>query len=200
MRLLAAVAAFALVIGGGLVHGVRTQRWHTPEQLVEAAALVDKVPMKIGAWNGTAGGPADSNAQGWWLRRFENGNRKVDAVLECGSVGRMASFTPPAYFGAFETADEPVAATVSADGKEYQVMTTLLRKTDDSAGKLRVFCCWMGDKGWEAPDDVKWHFRGQPYLYRFCLACEASTDATNPLMAEWLPELAKVLGNGSEKR
>src|SRR5262245_857130 len=53
LRFCLSVTVFALLVAGGLVHGVWSNRWHDPFQ--DRAAELNRLPMTIGDWDGRAG-------------------------------------------------------------------------------------------------------------------------------------------------
>ena len=48
------VAALALIVGSGLVHGAWTNRWRTAPALAELAARLESVPTVLGDWTATS--------------------------------------------------------------------------------------------------------------------------------------------------
>jgi len=48
------VAALALIVGSGLVHGAWTNRWRTAPALADLAARLESVPTVLGDWTATS--------------------------------------------------------------------------------------------------------------------------------------------------
>ena len=48
------VAALALIVGAGLLHGAWTNRWRTAPALAELAARLESVPAVLGDWTATS--------------------------------------------------------------------------------------------------------------------------------------------------
>jgi len=208
VQLLRVLIAVALLAGSGLIHGAWTQRWHTTPALIEAASVVNRLPMNVGTWQGVNVSPAASEAEQVVHRRYENGQQRVQVVLECGRTGRLASFSPTAFFTDYEIDGEPQTRSVSVNGRGAEARYVKLRPVSKAGPSLLVFCTWKQQGAWEAPENLKWRYRGQPYLYRCYLAYElpqadpVANASNSELLAEWLATLDQCLGvrtNGVEK-
>ena len=53
VRIIVIVSACLVLVGSGVVHGVWTDRWSDRTDLAEAAKLLERLPMTVGAWHGT---------------------------------------------------------------------------------------------------------------------------------------------------
>src|SRR5947209_18783105 len=103
-RLLIPAVLTVFLVLGGLVHGLWTDRWNpTADALVaEASSRLDKVPLKVGAWQGTAAQweeidiPTISErvVTRQYVNRL-NGNA-VSVLLACGHSRNLWMFHTPA--------------------------------------------------------------------------------------------------------
>lgn len=208
MQPLSVVAAFAVLAGGGLIHGVWSQRWQTAPALLEAAARVQRLPVRIGNWQGVDTAPLEGEAEQIVQRRYDNGKQQVNVILECGRTGRMANFTPTLFFADYTIQGEPETRGLSVKGQDAEVRCVDLTPATKPGPALRIYCAWRSDGGWQAPENLKWHYRGLPYLYRIHLAFEIPqagqprNAGDSELLAEWLGTLEQCTGvrpNGVEK-
>jgi hypothetical protein len=218
MRLLPVATAAALLLLSGLVHGLWTDRWESPEALDAAVARVGRVPLAAGDWQGRALGPPDvdpeafeqAGALSYWMRRYvsRRDRSEVTAVLMCGRRNRMAVHTPDVCFRAegFALLDAPAAYVVqpaAGGGGPAQFRTSLFNAGEGrpAAGALRVFWAWNAEGEWQAPaGDARWAFRGAPFLYKLYVTHEArgqgvplDQDAGVAFLKRLLPELHRTL-------
>src|SRR5438309_1927466 len=84
LRAFQALLLFAMLASAGYVHGVWTGRWSTSEELQQASARLQRVPMQVGNWHGLTLelDPAQAARGGvlsYVLRRYQNA-KTGDAV------------------------------------------------------------------------------------------------------------------------
>ncbi|MBV8309680.1 MAG: exosortase-associated EpsI family protein, partial [Planctomycetaceae bacterium] len=98
---ISAVAALALIVGSGLIHGTWTNRWRTAPALAELAARLDSVPTVLGDWTATAQAipprqMAIAGAVGQISRVYTNPTKglTVSVLLLCGLPGNISTHTP----------------------------------------------------------------------------------------------------------
>jgi hypothetical protein len=215
-KLLAAGAA--LVLFSGLVYGLWTDRWHSPDALVKAVARVNQVPLTVGSWQGQNLGPpavnpaafAKAGAQGYWMRRYVNtqDGRAVTAILMCGRHADIAVHAPEICYTAsgFDMVESP-AAFVLKPGQglstpaEFRTGEFATAGTEPSSKRLRIFWSWNATGEWLAPaGDARWTFRGAPFLYKLYVVDENArrdgppeSDPCVALLRVLVPELQKTL-------
>lgn len=102
---LSTIAALAIIIGSGLVHGAWTNRWRTSAALTELAARLDSVPTVLGDWSATsqaipARQLAIAGAVGQVSRAYTNPakSQTVSVMLLCGLPGNISTHTPDACY------------------------------------------------------------------------------------------------------
>jgi hypothetical protein len=218
-RSLPVVAAAALLLLSGLVHGLWTDRWRSSEGLVEAVARVDQVPLTVGDWEGRTLGPPDTDpeafaqagALGYWTRSYVNRRtgKEVTAILMCGQRSRMAVHTPEVCYRAagYEQVDAAVpyvvmvAGDAAAEAAEFR--TTLFSRPGGGPGakRLRVLWGWNAGGDWQAPaGDARWTFRGVPFLYKLYVVHDVTgpsgpreDDAGVAFLKRLVPELRHTL-------
>ena len=95
------VAALALIVGSGLVHGAWTNRWRTAPALADLAARLESVPTVLGDWTATSRAIpprelAMAGAVGQISRVYTNPTKglTVSVLLLCGLPGNISTHTP----------------------------------------------------------------------------------------------------------
>ena len=192
--------AFATALGGLLISGLLYQTLAADStQLNEAAARVALVPNVIGPWQGQDDPPdeaafAQTGAKGYWVRTYvhEKTRASVQVILMCGRPGKMGVHTPEVcYSGAGYTIDgQPAAINVQNASEFWSAKFT--KKT----GQLRLAWAWNARGEWEASSSPRWHFRGEPFLYKLYVSCDVSgtqADVTTEFLRAFLPVAKQTL-------
>jgi hypothetical protein len=210
-RYLPILSGLALLLLGGLVHGVWTGRWGGSEALNAAAARVDSVPLAVGEWQGKslaadAEAFAQAGARSYWVRQYANERTQgtVTALLMCGAWGKIAVHTPEiCYQGAgYDMVSEPVRQRVDVQGgPPAEFWTARFRKPGPGgATALRIFWGWGAGENWSAPDRPRWTFAGSPFLYKLYIVRDVTDDTAADELARsleflpaFLPEVRKAL-------
>lgn len=213
-RLLAVLTLLLLITLAGLVHGVWSSRWHTSEELQQALERVPRVPREFGSWRGKDQEVdpqmyLQAGAHAYWMRRYENTRTgtAVSVILMCGRFGPMSVHTPEVcYQGAgYELTGPATRVQVPlGDNNPATFWTGRFRKGQlDLVGQMRLYWSWNATGMWEAPDQPRLTFRGQPVLYKLYVLRELTTGAeaadTDPAVAflgEFLPVAQKLLFPG----
>ena len=155
------VAALALIVGSGLVHGAWTNRWRTAPALAELAARLESVPTVLGDWTATSQAIpprelAMAGAVGQISRVYTNPTKglTVSVLLLCGLPGNISTHTPDAcYPGAGYTLGNGQRFVhrygVPERAAEFQAAVASRAGTKPSS--LRLYWAWHGSSGWSAP-------------------------------------------------
>ena len=207
----AVAAALALIAACGVVHGMRSERWHKSQMLEEALTRVEQAPMEFGDWKaeaieGDAAAFAQAGAQAYWTRIYTNARKRqsILVILMCGRAGRMAVHTPEVcYRGAgYELFDKPAPTMLRSDGGDDlgRFNTARFAKGSTLGSSLRLYWSWNPGDGWQAPANPRWEFRGRQFLYKLYVSHDVATgnepDAAAELLRHLLPELEKTLYAG----
>jgi hypothetical protein len=209
------VVGLPVLVGGGVLHGLWTERWVQSPYLSEAAAKLEALPEDIGAWKGVAyeqdpEALALTGAAGHYSRTFTDPvtGEKVLVILLCGKPAQMVVHRPEDCYRAagYDMAGPTVKVKVRpAESDEAEMLTGTFNR-DDATGptQLRIFWSWYGGHGqqWEAPDSPRFHFASEPVLYKLYvirnLAGHNAPVAQDPairLLGELLPLLQRRLGS-----
>lgn len=211
-RKTATLTAVALLLAGGLAHGLWSERWAPSAAVHDAAARVALVPTEIAGWKATVV-DTDSTAffragaLQYWARTYVDERRKtpVLVILMCGRAGRMAVHTPEVcYRGAgYDLAGsaQTFAAKSAGGDKLGDFWTARFTKQSDAklasgGADLRLYWAWNAHDTWQAPANPRWEFRSEPFLYKLYVSCDvtgSTDDAAQEFLGVFLPELRKTL-------
>jgi hypothetical protein len=206
MHAIRVLAALALVVGAGIVHGAWTARWRPTRQLAALTAQFETVPMDIGDWRGTAFelpsmDLAMTGATACLSRRYSNPSRgvTVSVLLLGGLPGRISTHTPDVcYPGAGYALSAPTSFEYrSAPDKPPSVFRTALAiRGGPNPSALRLLWSWNASKGWTTPDEPRWTFASEPMLCKLYVIREtagANVAPENDPCSEFLGALLPAL-------
>jgi hypothetical protein len=208
-RTFAFVAALAaLLAGGALYRNVAG----TSQEFDDACARVIAVPYDFGDWKGAPLEADDrafrsAGAQRYWMRSYSNERLKTSllVVLMAGRAGKMSVHTPEiCYRGAgYEMADAPAPADFKSElGEDLgRFWTAKFSKKAGVTTDLKLLWGWNADGLWQAPDSPRWHFRGQPFLYKLYISHDltglsgaaAGPGPVQDFARQFLPEASRAL-------
>lgn len=221
MEILAGVAG-AMMVCGGLVHGLSTHRW-TPNVAVQQA--VDKlqtVPVTVGDWTSeplllsdaelTFGGIA-----GYIKREYTNRQTgaQVTLLLVAGDAGPIALHPPTVCFSGrgFHVVGHEMAYSAPVDedradaGQHEFLSADFANPADADPSRIRVYWGWSVDGRWQTPDHPRVAFAGSSALYKLYVSerwlpqnQQDSDTGTGRLFLEAvLPQLTQALSPGSQQ-
>jgi hypothetical protein len=209
IRTLPLLAGLAVVILTGLVHGCWTQRWQPSQALTDAVARLERVPLRIGEWQGHPQEVDDESyaragAAGYWLRRYVHlrSGQAVSVILMCGRAGPMAVHAPDVCYrsAGFEVVAGPEPYRVSGPAGPHEWRALWVRQPGPVPVALRVIWAWSANGDWRAPDHPRLVFRGAPALYKLYLLREmtradagTADDPCPEFLSALLPELRQTL-------
>lgn len=204
--LIRVVAAVALIVGAGLVHGKWTSRWGTPPELTALARQVDAVPLVSGDWKAEvfelpAPDRAMAGAVACLSRRYTNlkTGASVNVMLLGGLPGRISTHTPDAcYPGAGYSLESPTQFLYAygPDGRRAEFRTALATRGGTSPSALQIFWGWNASAGWSAPVEPRWAFGPASALCKLYVIRETAGAVVKPeddpctdFLGVFLPEL-----------
>ena len=209
-RFFPALAASALVLVCGGVHGFWTDRWQMrPAETTDAAARMAALPLEVGDWSGEALAVKDPQAGGvaGTLQRHYENRRTGDAVsvyMVCGRPGPVSIHTPEACYGASGFAlGGKIKAAVREQRDTFWSADAVKTKAGEET-RLRLYWAWNTGNGWTAPDgDPRWTFTTgshAPVLYKLYVtrdlngpASSATADPCQTFLQAMLPEMDRAL-------
>jgi hypothetical protein len=204
---------FALVLGGGVAHGLLTDRWAAPDGA--DASWLDRVPLTVGDWDGT---PVEmdhdqlpqAGSGDILLRRYVHraSGAAVMLFLTAGRAGPIVSAHQPdsCYPGAGFSFAAPVtkrAVRAGTRSDEFRVAT--FSKTERASPLyVRVYWAFSGSGDWRAPDSPRLAYAGQRRLYKMYVIRQLAKaseplddDPAVPFIQAIAPELEKSLFPGA---
>src|SRR5437867_4487282 len=125
-RAYAITSALIVLVAGGLLHGLCSERWESSAALEEAAQRLQEVPGDFGEWQSrqevSEAEDFDlAGARGYWTRTYINKRSKegVRVILMCGRAGRMSVHTPQVcYRGAgYEMPEDAIRQVIATAGE-----------------------------------------------------------------------------------
>jgi hypothetical protein len=199
-----------LLLGGGTVHGLWTNRWQPSQELAEAAARLATLPNDVGSWKGEVyqhdpevlkmAGAVDH-----WSREFTDSvtGEKVLVILLCGRSSRMVVHRPEHCYqvAGFELAGPAQRVQITLKGGSTEQLWTGLFNRDDVKGltQLRIFWSWSTGEKWEAPDSPRLAFARTRVLYKLYVVRPVTKplrpidDPATTLLGQLLPILDNAL-------
>jgi hypothetical protein len=219
-RLLPFLVGLTLLLAGGVVHGLWTDRWGAPAVLEQAAARLEALPDDplAGApdgWRAEIYEPdvedlKASDAIAHWSRTFtdpETGE-KVVVILLCGQARRMSVHRPEHCYrsAGYEMTAPALQMELLHEGRPAQLWAGDFGRDegDEKTGQpehLRIFWSWYspGASLWLAPNSPRVAFAGQRVLYKMYVirnvttATPAVSDPCLKLLGQLLPVLDTAL-------
>lgn len=197
-----------LILACGYGQGVLTNRWSMSSQLKEAIARIERVPSRLGEWVGkdwkmdprmqTMGG-----VEGYIDRRFTNGRdpTAITVFLVTGRSGPISVHTPDlCYQGiGYVMEAEPVRKELSVGTQSQKVEYFVAKFSKPDAAlvsRLKILWTWLGDRGWQAPTNVRAEYMGRPSLYKLYVIQEltrSESESDGAILEQFLQQLFPVL-------
>jgi Protein of unknown function (DUF3485) len=174
-RFLVPAVALSAVVGSGLVHGYWTGRWEGGEKAAAAAALLRRLPMSLGDWQGQDldADPGETRQLSASLyRRYVNqrSGATVVLVLASGRPGPVSIHSPDVCYVAsgYDAAQGHVfSPKLDAGLPRAEFRTAHFVKTK-SGGQthVRVWWSWNAGGTWSVPENPRVTFAAYPVLYK----------------------------------
>jgi Protein of unknown function (DUF3485) len=194
-----------VLLAGGLLHGMWTERWQRSPILESAVARMRDLPDDIGPWKGR---PAEQDpdalamagAMGHWSRNFVHANtgEEVLVIVLCGRPGQMSAHRPEHCFTSAGFEMNSPALHYQLDNPSTEFWTAPFHKEESNGPvNLRIFWSWLGSSGWEAPANPRWTFSRERALYKLYVirASAGMTPLTSDPSTGFLAELLPVLNH-----
>jgi hypothetical protein len=208
-RINSLILAVVVLLVGGVVHGLSSERWRSSQVLEDAAAHIDRVPMRIGDWQGRNEPDDDeefdqAGARRHWTRIYthDRTQQALRVILMCGRAGRMSVHTPQmCYRGAgYEMPEDPMRFSID-DKPSATFWTAMFTKPGVLGSDLRLFWAWNVSGAWESAQNPRWQYRGQPFLYKLYVAHDLqgasdagpARDAGAQFLHDFIPQVEQVL-------
>ncbi len=204
----AVMGGAALLLVVGYLQSLRAGLFGSNEALVQAVARVDSVPEKFDEWTSETreSDPATfklAGADGYWTRVYRGPKLRTPilVILMCGRSGKMSVHTPEVcYAGAgYEMINAGTRMPIASEfGDTSYGEFWSARFGKPRGGDLRLVWAWATSDGWLAPENPRWEFTGQPYLYKLYVSQdsmngETETTEIQEFLRAFLPEVKSKL-------
>jgi Protein of unknown function (DUF3485) len=210
LRTLTLVTALALILSSGVVHGVWTGRWSASQELQAKIARLDRVPNKIGDWEGRpltldARSIERADISGYLCRRYVNQKTggAVTVMLVCGRPGPISVHTPEVCYAGtgYEQSGETVRFPIGSDLRDVFWEAEFNKSQSIVPEHLRILYSWSADGTWKASDNPRWDFGGLPALLKLYVIREKAEkrgkvqadDSEFEFVRQLVPELRNAL-------
>lgn len=201
----AVFGALAVTLGYAWGEGLWTGRWRPSDVAPLAAARLNTVPLSVGDWEGAdiefnesqlALGELDGYLHRVYVHRSTGD--QVQLLIVCGRAGPVSLHTPDVCYRGlgFSTLSKPRReALVLGDDDEgdaacwtadFQKSTPLGREF------LRIAWTWLAGQRWQAPDQPRFQFATEPFLFKAYLIHPLHKEGI-PWDDDPIPRLAKDL-------
>src|SRR4051812_5263445 len=165
-RTLPILVGLAVLLAGGVAHGVWTDRWRANQELLDATRSVASLPGDVGEWKSVpyeqeAESLEISGATEHYSRTFTDPQtgEAVVVTLLVGRASRMVVHRPEYCYQAvgYELDGAPARMTVQPEGLPPAEFFTGLFTREDASGpsQLRIFWSFGSQEGWAAPSNPR---------------------------------------------
>lgn len=213
-RTLSLFACTIVLVASGIVHGLQTNRWGLPDDVLEAAARLERVPTSIGSWYSEEVPMRERELElaevvGHLSRHYVNreDGSAVDVAILCGHFGPIAVHPPTVCFpggGWGQIAPEKkttVEARSLSEPAEFW-HTDFTKHADGVPVTIRTYWSWSTDGQWHASDNPRMQFAYSPHLYKMYVTRVLPAGATptvdegdpsSQFLKIFLPELTRTV-------
>lgn len=174
--ILIAAGIGVLLVGQVADSAVNGVSQNDSKALEQAVARLYSVPKKIAQWESTSSelSPEEikgASIAGYVRRQYRDPNTGyvVNLTILVGKSGPMAVHPPTACFEGigYVMVAGPTPTTINHNDAASDFNKSSFRQSNVTLPTLvRVFWGWGTDGFWSAPENPRFDFRGQPYLYK----------------------------------
>jgi hypothetical protein len=180
------LAALAVILGGGLAHGVWTERWHKSAELDAAAARLRLLPDDFPGWKGEVieldeESATVAGARASWVRRFTHPQtgETLTAVVLCGKPGRTSVHRPEYCYACAGYEMTAPATPCLFDAAQFRT-APFVKPDADGPVHLRIYWSWSAGGPWQAPESPRVTFAACPALYKLYVIHETNSPGGRP--------------------
>jgi hypothetical protein len=197
-------SAIALLVLGGVAHGLFSNRWGVAQDIVAFGQNLSQVPTEIGPWKCIQDSKLDDNvektleAKGYISRVYthQTTGESVNVFVVFGPKGPIAVHTPEVCYSAraVTQTSERTSTPVEAEFKEGNLWKLAFETNTVDKRKMNVFYGWSEGGAWQAAANPR--FWRTNYLYKIQTSCQATgkkEDSTDEFFKFFLPELRKQM-------
>ena len=213
---IASLLATAVLLITGVLHGLTTDRWTTPEVLRNASQRLQDVPGNMGEWISEdleldERTLALAEATGYLSRHYvhQPTGANVNVLVLCGRPGPISTHPPTVCFigAGMRIVKESVPYTVFNESEEPLGefwLTEFVKPTDAIPNYQRTYWGWTADGQWQAAENPRIQYAPFPFLYKMYVSRKIAKpdepldeDVSIEFMRMFIPELQKALFSGA---
>jgi len=197
-------SALALVLLGGVAHGVLSNRWGVSEDIQALGGQLRTIPMEIGPWKCEEEGKLDDKvadtleAKGYISRVYvhQATGEAVNVFMVFGPKGPIAVHTPEVCYSAraVNQTEERQAVPCDYDGRDGTIWKLGFETNTIDKRKMSVYYGWTEGGPWQAANRPR--FWRTDFLYKIQTSCQATgkkEDSTDEFFKSFMPEARKVM-------
>jgi hypothetical protein len=208
---LAIVLVAAMTIFSGVIQGRMSNRWGPSADLITAADKLERLPHQFGDWRLKSSEELNKMTRnmlecaGYLVRSYENLQTGdiVSVTLLLGPPGPISVHTPEICFSThnYQTQSQRKAVAICRTaGGDDKFWALEYKMNDIRGGLLRVYYAWSTGGRWAAPNDARFTYAGQPYLYKIQLsgllppgAAPSAPDPCKAFLRVFVPVAGKCM-------
>jgi hypothetical protein len=214
---ISALIVLALTLASGILHGRISQRWGPSSDAVKAAEKLQTFPNAFGHWRMQSANTFDASTlaqlrcTGYISRNYQNQETgiEVNVAMLLGPPGEISVHTPEICFSSqefnTETKRQHLVLT-NPDGCKEEFWALDFRSNDLHARLVHVAYGWSLGNHWSAPEEPRFVFSGNQYLYKIQLAISGNVQqemsGENPcrqFLTDFIPNVRNYLLNQSRE-
>jgi hypothetical protein len=202
---LGVASALAIILLGGVAHGVLSNRWGVAEDIQSLGKQLNSIPMEIGPWNCEEEGILDDRtiygileANGYISRVYvhQATGEAVNVFLVFGPKGPIAVHTPEICYSAraVTQTSERQSVPCEYDGQDGSIWKLGFESNSIDKRKMSVYYGWTDGGPWQAAKSPR--FWRTDFLYKIQTSSQATgkkEDSTDEFFKVFMPEVRKVM-------
>jgi hypothetical protein len=195
-----------LTVASGMWHGRISNRWGPPTSMRPAMDKLPGIPRDMGDWTLVDEQELAPQVvevlqcQSYLYRiyRHQKSGQKVNIVILLGPPGPISVHTPEICYSGqgFRPDGGRVTLALSQPEKpeKDEFWSVRMKPLQEDGFVQQVYYAWSAGDRWTKPDNPRWTFRRQPYLYKLQMASvqpresEANADSQSQGAENFLRE------------
>lgn len=199
-------SALAIILFGGVAHGVLSNRWGVAEDIQSLGKQLGSIPMELGPWKCSEESKLDERvvgileATGYISRLYvhQATGEAVNVFLVFGPKGPIAVHTPEICYSsrAVTQTSERQSVACDYDGTNGTIWKLGFEANSIDKRKMSVFYGWSDGGPWQAAKSPR--FWRTDFLYKIQTSSNATgkkEDSTDEFFKLFMPEVRKVMRN-----
>jgi len=197
-------SALAILVLGGVAHGVLSKRWGIAENTQLLGRQLNEIPMELGPWKCEEEGKLDDRVRntleaiGYISRVYvhQSTGESINIFFVFGPKGPIAVHTPEVCYSAraVTQTSERQSVPCDYDGTEGTIWKLGFETNTIDKRKMSVYYGWTEGGPWQAASNPR--FWRTDFLYKIQTSCQATgkkEDSTDEFLKYFMPEARKVM-------